>query len=80
MNLTKMIAATAAVAVLATSAVAGGLGPIVEDDIITITPPPEPTGGSLPGWVIPAVIVAALIGVASQEDDSGTAADNSDPS
>lgn len=75
MTIIKTVTAGAAALCIATSAMAGGLlEPEVRPEIQIITP--EQTGGSLPGWVIPAVIVAALIGVAAAaEDDSATAGD-----
>lgn len=64
--------------VLAGAAYAGGLS-----DAITETVPMAPMddavaseGGSLPSWVIPAAIVAILIGVAvssGDDDDDSTA-------
>lgn len=75
--MTTKLFCSAAIAITALAAPlhAGGFATEIVEPIII--EPVEPQG-SLPGWVIPAIIVAALIGVASQEDDSGTAADNSD--
>ena len=72
MALIKTLTAAAVAATIAGSAIAGGFATeIVEPPVVIVEP--EAPRGSLPGWVIPAVIVAALIGVASQEDDSDTA-------
>lgn len=76
MTFIRTAAAAAAAICIAGSAMAGGFATIVEEPIQIVTP----TGndGTLPGWVIPALIVAALIGVASAaEDDSATAGDDS---
>ena len=72
MAILKTLTAATVAATLASSAIAGGFATeIVEPDIQVFEP--EAPRSTLPGWVIPAVIVAALIGVASQDDDSDTA-------
>ena len=73
MALIKTLAAAAVATTVAGSAIAGGFATEIVEPTITVVTPAAP-GGSLPGWVIPAVIVAALIGVAAAaEDDSATA-------
>ncbi len=69
MALIKTLAAAAVASTVAGSAMAGGFATeIVEPPVVVVTP--EAVTGSLPGWVIPAVIVAALVGVAVASDDS----------
>ena len=73
-----LIAATAASAFAASAALAGGFADeIVEEPVapVVMVEPPAPAG-SIPGWVIPAALAAALIALAvsgddSEEDDGG---------
>lgn len=71
MKLTNTLAAAACAVMVAGSAVAGGFEATVTENDVTVIPvtPPAATG-SLPGWVIPAVIVAGLVAVATASDDS----------
>lgn len=69
MTITKTLAAAAAATMIAGSAMAGGFA-AAETEEVVIIPAPAAVTGSLPGWVIPAVIVAALVGVAVAGDDS----------
>ncbi|GGL65832.1 hypothetical protein [Wenxinia marina] len=67
---TSLIAAGALALSLAGPAGAGGFADeIVEAPPAVIVEPPAPRG-SLPGWVIPAVLVAGLIALAVSGDDS----------
>lgn len=70
MRLTKtLLAATTAVAFASTTAMAGGFADeIVEAPVVVVEP--EAPAGSLPGWVIPAVLVAGLVALAVSGDDS----------
>lgn len=54
------VAATTAVVLSGTVASAGGLSDAIVEAPVIVEDPVEvaPTGGSLPGWVIPAAIVA----------------------
>ncbi|SHJ02293.1 hypothetical protein [Wenxinia saemankumensis] len=74
MSVTKtLLAATAASAFAATSAFAGGFADeITEAPVVAPTVMVEPAApaGSIPGWVIPAALAAALIAVAVSGDDS----------
>ncbi len=71
MTIRTTLAAAAAATMIANSAMAGGfLAAETEVPIVQIAPAPVAAAGSLPGWVIPAVIVAALVGVAVASDDS----------
>lgn len=66
MRLIKTIAAAAVATTVAGSAFAGGFATeIVEQPVVIVDPVITPSG-SLPGWVIPAVIAVALIAVATQ--------------
>ena len=78
MTFSKTIAAAAAAAFFAGSAMAGGFATSIQEPDIVVVTPDAP--GSLPGWVIPAIIVAALIGVASSgsDDDDGTLSSGDD--
>ena len=60
--------------IAAVSAVAGGLADAVVETVPVVITPDE-SEGSLPAWVVPAAIVAALIGVAvlSNDGDGGDA-------
>ena len=60
--------------IAAVSTVAGGLADAVVETVPVVISPDE-SEGSLPGWVVPAAIVAALIGVAvlSNDGDGGDA-------
>ena len=72
MTITKTLSAAACAIMVAGSAVAGGFEAVdTGTNVVTIPPtPPVVAGGSLPGWVIPAVIVAGLVAVATASDDS----------
>lgn len=65
------VAATTAVVLSGTTALAGGLSDAIVETPVVVEDPVEvePAGGSLPGWVIPAAIVALLIGIASSGSD-----------
>lgn len=68
MRLIKTLSAAALATVVAGSAMAGGFAAPVETPVITVV---EPTGGgfSLPVWVIPAVVLAALVAVAASSGE-----------
>ena len=62
-------AALAALAFTGTSALAGGFADEIVEAPVVMVEPAAPTG-SIPGWVIPAVLVAGLIALAVSSDDS----------
>ncbi len=64
----NVLLAAAFTTTLAVPATAGGFAATIEEPIV-IQPVPE--ASSIPGWVIPAVIVLALIAVASSSDSGG---------
>lgn len=66
MRLTKTLLAAAVATTFAGAAMAGGFADVVEEVVIVA---PEPAG-SLPAWVIPALLVAGLVGLAASGDDS----------
>ena len=69
MRLTKTLIAAAVATTFAGTAMAGGFADtIVEAPVVVV----EPTvaAGSLPGWVIPAVLVAGLVALAASGDDT----------
>ena len=70
MRFTKTLVAAAAATMIAGSAFAGGFAPAIVDTPVTIVAPPAAPAGSLPGWVIPAVLVAGLVALAASGDDS----------
>jgi hypothetical protein len=60
--------------VTAISAYAGGVADMIVETAPVIMEPTEAAGSSAPSWVIPVVIIAALIGAAAlsgDDDDSG---------
>jgi hypothetical protein len=62
-----------AIALTGTAASAGGLSDqIVEAPIVEDAVEVAPATGSLPGWVIPAAIVAVLIGIAASSNGSSS--------
>ncbi len=62
----KLALATALISAMAAPAFAGGFGDAIQEPgPIVVVPGPS---SSLPGWVIPAAIVAALIAVAASSD------------
>lgn len=69
MRLTKTLIAAAAATTIAGAAMAGGFSETVEEAPIVIVDP-APPAGSLPAWVIPALLVAGLVGLAASGDDS----------
>ena len=76
MRFTKtLIAATAATAFAGSAALAGGFADEIVEAPVVMVEPAAPTG-SLPGWVIPAVLVAGLIALAVSSDDSEDDDDN----
>ena len=67
----KLITSVALAAAIASPAFAGGFSnEIVEQPVVTVQPAPAPARGSLPGWVIPAAVLAALVAVAVNNDDN----------
>ena len=68
---TTLLAAGLLSAAVATSAAAGGFAETIVEAPVMITEPVAPAG-SLPGWVIPAVLVAGLVALAASGDDSDT--------
>ncbi len=61
------------VMVAAVAAYAGGLADAIVETAPVIMTPEEPSG-SVPSWVIPATIIAVLVGaavLAGDDDDSG---------
>ncbi|MBL4813158.1 MAG: hypothetical protein JKX69_12585 [Rhodobacteraceae bacterium] len=74
MSLTKIIAAAAIATTFAGTVSAGGFADEIVEPIIVID---TASGFSLPAWVIPAALLAALVAVAatSSESDEGTAAE-----
>jgi len=84
-SLKAAAASVTAIALSGTAASAGGLAdqiieaPVVVEDPVDV----DPVAGSLPGWVIPAAIVAVLIGVAvssnkGSDDDPSDEVDSID--
>lgn len=69
MSLTKTMIAAAAATTIAGSAFAGGFAEEIVEAPVAIVEPAAPAG-SLPGWVIPAVLVAGLVALAVSGDDS----------
>ncbi len=75
MSITKtLVAATAAVAFTASTALAGGFADEIVEAPVVVVEPAAPTG-SIPGWVIPAVLVAGLIALAVSSDSSSDTSD-----
>ena len=72
----KFLIVLGALIVAGVSAYAGGLADALTETVPTAEP--IAPGPSVPSWVIPAVIIAALIGVAviSEDDDGGDPYDN----
>ena len=69
MRLTKTLIAAAVATTFAGTAMAGGFADeIVEAPVVVVEP--AVAVGSLPGWVIPAVLVAGLVALAASGDDS----------
>lgn len=64
----KFAVALSALVLASGTAYAGGLAEAIEETPPVVVEPMEPTP-SLPGWVIPAAIIALLIGVAVASDD-----------
>ena len=74
MRFTKTLVAFAVATTFASSAIAGGYeAPAAAPEVVYIPPAPA-AGFSLPAWVIPAALLAALVAVAatSSESDEGT--------
>ncbi|SHJ02311.1 hypothetical protein [Wenxinia saemankumensis] len=70
MRLTKtLVASTAAIAFAGSAALAGGFADEIVEAPVVMVEPAAPAG-SIPGWVIPAALAAALIAVAVSGDDS----------
>ena len=69
MRLTKTLIAAAAATAFAGSAMAGGFADEIVEAPVVVVEPAAPMG-SLPGWVIPAVLVAGLVALAASGDDS----------
>lgn len=70
MTIIKTLTAATVATMVAGSAIAGGFAAeVVEPPVVVVADAPA-AGGSLPGWVIPAVIVAGLVAVATASDDS----------
>ncbi|GGL53641.1 hypothetical protein [Wenxinia marina] len=70
MRLTKtLLAATVATTFAASTAFAGGFADEIVEAPVVVVEPTAPRG-SLPGWVIPAVLVAGLVALAVSGDDS----------
>ena len=55
---------------VAPPAFAGGFSDEIVEPVVTVQPAPAPVRGSLPGWVIPAAVLAALVAVAVNNDDN----------
>lgn len=79
-SLKAAAASVTAIALSGTAASAGGLAdqiieaPVVVEDPVDV----DPVAGSLPGWVIPAAIVAVLVGVAVSSNNKSSDDDPSD--
>ena len=69
MRLTKTLIAAALATTVAGSAIAGGFSNTVVEPPVVVVEPTAPAG-SLPGWVIPVVILGALAAVALSDSDS----------
>ena len=69
MRITKTLIAAAVATTFAGSALAGGFADEIVEAPVVIVEPVAPAG-SLPGWVIPAVLVAGLVALAASGDDS----------
>jgi hypothetical protein len=69
MRFTKTLIAAAAATTVAGAAMAGGFSDTITETPVTIVAPVEPAG-SLPGWVIPAVLVAGLVALAASGEGS----------
>ena len=67
---TVMLTAAAALALSSTAAVAGGLAPAVIEAPVVVVDTPAPAASSLPGYVIPLALLAALAAAAAAESDS----------
>ncbi|GGL53644.1 hypothetical protein [Wenxinia marina] len=65
----KLAIATALATLPAGAALAGGFADEIVEAPVQIVEPVAPRG-SLPGWVIPAVLVAGLVALAVSGDDS----------
>lgn len=69
MSLTKTVIAAVAATTVASTAFAGGFADEIVEAPVTIVEPAAPAG-TLPGWVIPAVLVAGLVALAVSDDDT----------
>ena len=75
MRLTTTIAAAASIAVLSTSAFAGGLSPeIMETPVVEAAPAPAASSIS-PTYIVLGVLAALLIAAAVNQDDDETPAE-----
>lgn len=70
MRITKTIAAAASIAVLSTSAFAGGMSePVMDAPIVVEEAAPAPAGSSTMTIVVLGLLAAALIFAATQDSD-----------
>jgi hypothetical protein len=67
MRLTKTLIAAAVATSFAGAALAGGFQDTIEEVVVVA---PAAPAGSLPGWVIPAVLVAGLVALAASGEGS----------
>ena len=70
MRITKTLAAAASIAVVSTSAFAGGLAPEVMEPVVVEEPMMEKPGSSIsPTFIVIGVLAALLIAAAVAEED-----------
>ena len=70
MRITTTVAAAASIAVLSTSAFAGGMAPEVMEPPVVVEPMAEPTSSVSPTYIVLGVLAALLIAAAINESDS----------
>lgn len=69
MRITTTLAAAASIAVLSTSAFAGGMSPEVMEPPVMVEPAPAPAASSIsPTYIVLGVLAALLIAAAAAED------------
>jgi hypothetical protein len=69
MRITTTVAAAASIAVLSTSAFAGGMAPEVMEPPVVVEPMAEPTSSVSPTYIVLGVLAALLIAAAVSESD-----------
>ena len=69
--MTRLLLSVGMALALATPGAAGGFAEEIAEPPRVVVETEQPLG-SLPGWIVPAVIVAGLVALAASGDDTGT--------